>query len=322
MSGYACAVRGDSLSPDGVRLTTLEVTFPRYVLAEVNTHRVFSRNSASSRAIPVAKRIAAVRENPFVPPFGKNQRGMQAGEDLGDEDAQTAELIWRHAALKAAEYAEQLAELEVHKQVANRLLEPFVWHEAILTSTAWENFLNQRDPVRSPLADPAIQPAARLIAEALESSEPIELAPGEFHLPYIRPEDHEEAHAWAMIRTDLTGVDVDPQEILRRVSTARCARVSYLTHDGRRDMSKDLQLYRDLVSARPMHASPLEHVAKPCSCDEYLAFRIAGENPGNPDDPFVSTKGITLRPDHRGNFAGFDQLRHTVEFERGLDSAA
>lgn len=234
----------DSISPSGVRLTTIEVTLHRFVLAELNTHRVFSRNSASSRAIPVRKQIARVVDDPAIPvEFGANQRGMQAGEPLTGEDHDRALTAWLEARDRAVEAVTRLQELGVHKQVTNRLLEPFMWHTVIVTATEWDGFWEQRC---SPLAQPEIRVAAEAMKAAYDASEPVPVGMGEWHTPYLRDEDG----------------DLD-DETARKVSAARCARVSYLTHDGRRDISKDIELYERLVTARPPHWSPLEHVATP-----------------------------------------------------------
>lgn len=255
----------DSVSPSGVRLTTTEVTLHRFVLAELNTHRVFSRNSASSRAIPVRKQIDRVVNDPAVPvEFGANQRGMQAGEPLSGEAHDRALDAWLAARDRAVEAVQQLQELEVHKQVTNRLLEPFMWHTVIVTATEWDGFWEQRC---SPLAQPEIRVAAEAMRAAYDASTPAEVGMGQWHMPYLRDDDG----------------DLD-QETAKQVSAARCARVSYLTHDGRRDIDKDLDLYERLVTARPPHWSPLEHVATPAE------------------------EGVVTL----GNFRGWRQLRHAV----------
>jgi thymidylate synthase ThyX len=271
---FAAKVLADSRSPAGYRLTTLEATFPRFVLAEFNTHRVFSRNSASSRAIPIAKQLRRVLEEPYVPiEFGSNQPGMQAGAPLDGEKLEAAEAEWLRArddavrrvlGLVAApdfvagaplldvlqqveeairDRAQPAAWLNVHKQVANRLLEPFMWHTVIVTATEWDNFWNLRCHADA-------QPEIRLVAEemraAVEGSEPAELGWDEWHLPLLRPEDREQ---------------VASIEDLIKVSAGRCARVSYLTHAGKRDLDADIELHDRLLESG--HMSPLEHPARP-----------------------------------------------------------
>lgn len=240
--GFAARVLADSISPRGVRLTTLEVTLPRIVLAEFNTHRVFSRNSASSRAIPVEKRIADVEADPFVPEaFGKNQKGMQATDVLSVDEESLARGAWLNALQYAVTYAGELARVGVHKQLANRLLEPFSWHTIIVTATEWSNFYALRC---NPMAQPEIRRAAELMRDAMLKSGPNHLPEGGWHLPLVRDVEHEEFQVADLVK----------------LSAARCARVSYLTHDGRRDPQADLALYDRLASAG--HMSPLEHPAR------------------------------------------------------------
>lgn len=274
-------VIADSISDSGDRLTTIECQFPRFILAEVNTHRAFSRNSASSRAIPTKKIIQQVRENPVIPvEWGKNQSGMQASEELDNLDAFRAEANWVLGSSFALSVADYLAELGVHKQVVNRLLEPFMWHKAIISSTeaGWKNFLDQR---LSPLAQPEMQDLAGEIYLALTFSEPDELGCGDWHLPYVDVfKEHDDlTGSWQEVEKGMSR--------LRKLSAARCARVSYLTHEGTRDEKKDLKLYQKLITADPPHWSPLEHVATPA---------LSGDN------------GV-------GNFDGWDQLRHLPEYQ-------
>ena len=154
---YSAKVLADSISPDGVRLTTMEVTFPRIVLAEFNTHRMFSRNSASSRAIPVEKMIQRVLDDPFSPVWwGKNQSGMQAAEELSGEALRLARQHWLDARDFAISCVRlfQAPEISLHKQIANRLLEPFLWHTVVVTATEWENFFALRCHKDAPARDP------------------------------------------------------------------------------------------------------------------------------------------------------------------------
>lgn len=239
---YNAKVICDSIA-QGVRLTTLEVTLPCIVLAELNTHRVMSRNSASSRAIPVEKRMKAIESSPFVPAaFAANKAGMQAGEELDERDNSKAQHAWLRGRDAALEAAERMLDCGVHKQWVNRLLEPFSWTTIVVTATEWDNFFHLRI---SKLAQPEIRHAAELMKAAMDVSTPVELAVGDWHLPYIQIDEH-------------IGAKAEYPKLVK-ISTARCARVSYLTHDGVRDQSKDLELHDRLLESR--HMSPFEHVA-------------------------------------------------------------
>lgn len=233
----------DSISLEGDRLTTFEVVFPRIILAEFNTHRAFSRNSASSRAIPIEKMIERVMCDPYIPThWGKNQRGMVAQEELSEADQLKATFEWLKARDAAIGQVEKLLKFGVHKQITNRLLEPFMWHTAIVSATDWDNFFKLRCAGD---AHPEIRKAALLMREAMAASEPSELEPGSWHLPLVTDEEKAELDT----------------EVLRKLSTGRCARVSYLTHDGRRDPAADIELHNRLTGNG--HMSPFEHVATP-----------------------------------------------------------
>lgn len=258
---YAAEILADSLSPAGHRLTTFQITFPRFVLAEFNTHRVLSRNSASSRAIPVEKRIKAIEADPFVPEaFAANKSGMQAGEVL-DEDAQDrARAAWLSAAGEAVANARNLAAVGVHKQWANRLLEPFAWHTVIVTGTEWKNYFALRV---SEHAQPEIRIVSEMMQGVFMDSTPARLDRGEWHLPLVGEKyGDDDPHA---VRASY-GL-----EEYVRLSVARCARVSYLTHDGVRDIEADLKLYERLTTNG--HMSPTEHAARPMTPVELALSR-------------------------------------------------
>lgn len=247
---YAARVLLDSVSEAGIRLTTLEVTFPRFVLAEFNTHRSLSRNSASSRAIPTAKIIQRVEDDPVTPlEWGRNQRGMSASAQLPEEEREEAQRAWLDARDCAVEQAQRLHHLSVHKQVVNRLLEPFLWHTVIVTATEWENFYDLRCSAN---AQPEIREAALRMRDAMSASTPMSVGRGDWHMPLMQEDER----------------DLD-LEVRKKVSIARCARVSYLTHDGTRELEKDLELYERLRSDR--HLSPFEHVATPSGDAEFHA---------------------------------------------------
>jgi hypothetical protein len=150
---YNVEILADSLSPQGHRLTTMKITFPRFILAEFNTHRMFSRNSASSRAIPFAKMVKTVEENPFIPiAWQKDHKGMQGSEYITDDNDYGAIACCKEDWLKARDNAVVIARdlnyLGVTKQLCNRLLEPFMWHTVIVTSgkEGLDNFFNLRCP--------------------------------------------------------------------------------------------------------------------------------------------------------------------------------
>ncbi len=234
-TGITATVIADSDSEDGYRVTTVECRFPRIILAEVNTHRVLSRNSASSRALPTGKILDQVTCDPFIPCyFGKPQSGMQSStfwehDSEGEQLNTYAWLMSRDAAVKSAGL------MEAHKQYVNRLLEPFMWHTAILTGSAWQNLLNQR--ARSQDPQPEFWQLARCVEKALGTSTPIRLAEGEWHLPYITDEERQAYELHDLIK----------------LSIARCARVSYLTHDGIRDIDEDVRFTNRLLDNRPPH---------------------------------------------------------------------
>lgn len=246
MQTITAKVVEDSISSMGHRLTTLQLCYPRVIHGELMTHRVFSRNAMSSRAVPVAKMIAQVRDDPWIPThWGKNQAGMQAGGDLTPAQTADAREIWLEAATRAAESARWLAHIGLHKQIANRLLEPFQWMHTIVSASQWENFFALRD---HPAAEPHFQDLARAIRMAMASVRPKRCIPGDWHLPYV---------------SDAERRFHDLQTCLK-LSTARCARVSYLNHDGTNpDVDKDVALHDKLVLEAPIHASPSEHQGTP-----------------------------------------------------------
>jgi thymidylate synthase ThyX len=233
----------DSINLAGDRLTTMEVTFPRFVLAEFNTHRVFSRNSASSRAIPIQKIIDKVLESPVIPVWwGKNQKGMQAEVELVGEELEAAKAAWLRARDRAVESARDMLDCGVHKQLTNRILEPWLYTTVIVSSTKYNNFELLRCDLN---AQPEIRVAAEEMRAARTASEPKKLSYGEWHIPAVTDEE----------RAALSVPD------LLKLATARLARVSYLTHDGVRDISEDFDMHDNRL-AKNGHWSPFEHCAK------------------------------------------------------------
>jgi len=254
----------DSLAPSGVRLTTYVLTYPRFIHAELMTHRVFSRNASSSRAIPVKKQIQMVIDNPAIPlAFTKNKAGMQGGEVLTGEQEQAAIAAWLEGRDRAVEAAQKLANLEVHKQYANRILEPWAHISVVLTATDFDNWFALRC---HEAAQPEIHQLADQMYDLYSANTPNELDAGEWHLPFVTEEDTANIICNEFALKKLENFDASifayQEELLLKFSVARCARVSYLNHDGTNpNYEKDLELYNRLLGGVPIHASPAEHQA-------------------------------------------------------------
>lgn len=257
----------DSISPQGVRLTTMELVYPKFIHGEFMTHRVFSRNASSSRAIPVRVMLERIRNEPAMPvSWGQNKSGMQAGEEIADPEL--AKSLWVKAATQACTMAEEMLDLNLHKQIVNRITEPFAHIHVLVTATEWDNFFLLRDHKD---AQPEIQVLAIEMKNGMAESKPQPIEEGAWHLPFIQY--HET-------------LEVDDVDVLKKASTARCARVSYVNHDGSKpDIEKDIKLYDQLITARPIHASPTEHQATPL--DDSAAWS--------------------------GNFRGWHQFRKDIE---------
>lgn len=252
-------------------IITMELRYPRFIHSEFMTHRVFSRNASSSRAIPIERMIQDVIDDPAMPvSWGRNQPGMQAGEELSQDEIDTCRTAWESARNAAVLHASIMASEGAHKQIANRLLEPFAHISVVVTATDWDNFFALRC---HPAADPTMRALAEAMRDAIARRGP---KGNDWHLPYVSAEQITEAFikdgrsAWST---------------LAMISAARCARVSYLNHDGTQpDIEKDLALARRLLESK--HMSPFEHQA-----------RVTGED------------GTALW----GNLNGWDQFRKMIE---------
>jgi thymidylate synthase ThyX len=241
VSGYSCEILADSVNPVGERVTTVQIRLPLVVWAEFLTHRTLSRNARSNRAVPSRVLIREVLRNPFVPDFwGSNRAGMQAGAELTGVRRWLARRAWLLARYPAIAAAWAMARCGLHKQDANRVLNPWQWIDAVVTGDegAWQAFFALRC---HELADPKIQRIAEMIWAEIEDSVPVELQWGEWHLPYYAPfRLSDEETLWA--------------------SAGACARVSYACFDGRHSDEDNAALGRRLANEKPAHASPLEHV--------------------------------------------------------------
>lgn len=240
--GYEVKVIEYSLNPyNGIELITLQLRFPRFILAEMNTHRTFSRNASSTRAIPTKKLIKQILDNPVTPEiYGSNKPGMQSGDELIGWRLWAAKKVWLLAGKFACGFASLLTKIGLHKQWAGRIVEPWMWTSVVLSSTEWNNFFNLRCHKD---AQPEIFVIACMMKQAIENSVGVKQL---CHLPYVSSEE----------RNTLSNSDCV------KVSIARCARVSYLTHDGSSpQIEDDIKLCTRLVGSVPIHASPAEHQA-------------------------------------------------------------
>lgn len=278
----------DSISPDGIRLTTMELRYPKFIHAELMTHRVFSRNASSSRAIPVARLIADIERDPAMPVhWGRNEKGMQANSELVGWRARAARWIWASARRSAIRRARWMDRIGAHKQIVNRLIESHGHINVVVTATRWENWFLLRD---HPDAQPDIRALAIDMRLSIEASIPEYVGWGKWHLPYITP--------WEIEHTP----DGRANTALVKASVARCARVSYKTHDGREPTYlEDLKLYHRLAEAVPLHASPTEHQATP-------------DKKAEMDHWFIDH---WEHPELWGNFNGWIQYRKTLPGESG-----
>lgn len=264
---YQTRILLDSISPAGRRLTTWELTYPRMVHAELMTHRLFSRNSASSRAIPNEKLRQRVKDDPALPVWwGKNQTGMQAREELTGEALERVKAKWLRARDLMLEASEDLARDGLHKQLCNRLIEPWMFITVIVSATTFTNWFHLRNHWQ---AQPEIAWVAADMYQKYLANKPRQLNVGDWHLPLFDGTDHTEEdwatlhdHAFAMPHSH-------PDWALhqaKKISTGRVARVTLLTHEGRRDLVADIDLHDKLlagqVSLDPLHMSPFEHIAQ------------------------------------------------------------
>jgi hypothetical protein len=247
-----------SINPAGRIVTTAELYYPRIIHAEFMTHRILSRNAGSSRAIPTSRLVEKTMQDMYIPTFRKNKPGMQPGDYMTPDEQLNAERIWIETAQKCIEAAQRLAEMGVHKQWANRMLEWFGHIRVIASATDWNNFFALRKDVDEhmrPFAQDEIYYLSQELQRKMGDFEPRALEPGEWHLPYVVDYDQK----FEEIDWESDGV-VD----LIKASVARCARVSFDNMDGTSpNMEKDFGLYEKLVGSEPLHASPTEHQATP-----------------------------------------------------------
>jgi len=247
---------------------------------------------------------------PFIPwHWGKNQKGMQASEECNElivpqhwigDGGLTREQAWLQARDGAVDMAEGFMQAGYHKQIPNRLLEPFSWIDTLVTSTDWDNFLWLREHGD---AEPHLQDLAALVHQAIEAAEIQKLEPGEWHLPYITQDDSKEYKR----RYESGDQDFN---FLMKISAARCARISYKPFNGDASYERELERYDSLVTADRVHASPLEHQASP----DMLCYIAIQEKPGK-----LGFRREWIDPKLHGNFDGYIQYRKTIPNEAKME---
>ena len=300
----------DSISEQGIRLTTFEIEYPRIVMSEFNTHRAVSRNSSSSRAIPVSKMLEHTKNINLKPVyFGSKKSGMQAGDELDGNDLINAKLFWEAALFDAVTWATELDELGVAKEVCNRLVEPFQLVKVVCTATDWGNFFNLR---LHPDADPNICMLAYKMYQAMQESKPIELKAGEWHLPFVNVGWNGKGEM-CYADDDFNFVELE-QAI--KLSAASCASVSYRTEGM--TLEKADKIFDMLIKAEVVHSSPFEHLATPVSKEveiensDYLTVGFI--NKASDSDTWED--GVTHMNKQgelcSGNLRGFIQYRHLL----------
>lgn len=266
----------DSISPENIRITTFQLRYPKFIHGEFMTHRVISRNASSSRAVPTSKLLEEVRSDELraKPVFwGINKPGMQDGGEINSWDRGEAERNWAYAANQAADNAEYMYKLGLHKQIVNRMIEPYTHINVVATATEWDNFFGLR---LHKDADPTMQALADAIWDARSASTPKVLGLDAWHLPYVDVMD-DDFNAEVNIIANSSQTGLTPLDFLIQSSVARCARVSFTSFETGKvpTLSEDLALYSRLLGAQPLHASPAEHQATP---DEPILPHVFNKN--------------------------------------------
>ena len=286
------------------RLTTYELEFPRWILAEVNTHRIASKNGASSRAIPFDRMVELCRTNMALPVhWGKNQAGMVAQEEIADYQQGFAAAIWAKARESAIEHATDLHKMGVHKQICNRLLEPFMMMKMVFSATSYKNLFELR---AHPDAQPEFQDLAYKMQDAYNMSLPIPMKMGEWHLPYVEiSRDLEDDR----LVYSSNGKEIDLKTAVK-LSASLCAQVSYRRQDD--TIEKAIQVFDRLITSKPLHASPMEHQASPM-------FKHFKENGPNSEanngigDNIRFLTSMNLTDQFSGNLKNWSQYRQILQ---------
>lgn len=351
MNEIKVEIVADSINQQGDRLTSLVLTYPRIIHAEMMTHRMFSRNASSSRAVPVDKMIKAVRENTFCPfEFQKSHEGMQGSEYFTGAEKQECVNLWIESAELALQQAEKMEKFGITKQLINRILEPYQYYQVLVTATEWENFFSLRCPqyifgkatnkpkiwkskkdaikdfpnwethndlfwrtMNESQAEIHIQALAESMWDAMNESTPKELKAGEYHIPFGDRMDEDKVAElyYEVINNDRPNSHISSiEETKIKISTARCARLSYMTFDGEIDYEKDLKLHNTLLESQ--HMSPFEHCARAMSDEEYFNF-VKGERYSDGDFEDAPTRMELGGTGWCYNLKGFISYRYLID---------
>lgn len=312
-SNITAKIVADSVSESGKRITTFELEYPRYIHCELLTHRMLSKNCSSSRAIPIEKMLGYIENNMAVPVYlGRNKSGMQAVEEI--EDKELALRFWKNSFVGVKSTVNLLTKLGLHKQIANRLTEPYQMMKVVVTATEWDNFFNLR-------IDKDAQPELVMLADkmfnAMQGSTPKTLKAGQWHLPYVDSIESDEKPVvssrdndqyYFLTDNDRNNLGEIYLEDAIKISVASCAAVSYRTENM--TLAKADKIFDMLINAENLHSSPFEHVAMPMRFPEMKDIAMK---------KFVSgwDEGVThMRRDGNmcsGNFTGWIQYRHLLD---------
>ena len=306
-------VVADSISEQGDRITTLELEYNRFIHSELMTHRALSKNSSSSRAIPITKMLEQIESNMAIPLYwGKNKSGMQAVEEVSKFEEAKAVLNWGRSFNYTKDRVLDMIDLGLHKQVPNRLTEPFQMMKVVVTATDWDNFFNLR---LHPDADPNICMLAYKMYQAMQGSKPVDLKEGEWHLPYIDKllDENLNIISYGISYEDVTYGTMHRTLTLEQAikySAASCASVSYRTENM--TLEKADKIFDMLIKAEVIHASPFEHLATPIGkCRDGLGIERV-----NCLDVNTWQDGVThMRKDGKlcsGNLTGWISYRHKL----------
>ena len=300
----------DSIA-NGIRLPTFILEYPRFIHSEIMTHRMFSRNAASSRAIPTSAIIQNIRDNPAEAVWwGKNMSGMQAKEALSGWRLKLAKLVWASARECAILGARLFNRIGLHKQLANRILEPFQNIRVVVTATEWNNFFTLRD---HPDAQPEFAALARMMKEAMDASTPTVLQPGEWHIPYVVKGTTAEGNdCWFTQANGKTSVRFYTLEEALMISASMAAQESYRKSDP--SLEKAKKIFAQLIGGAVSHSSPFEHSAMAMGQTCWVPSP-KGLN-GQGYKYMIETKGIT-HMDRAGNYwsgnlRGYIQYRQLI----------